>query len=373
MKKFLLLLFALAGASASAQDITGTWQGTLSVGRDLRVVVKFSKDGASAWKGDFYSIDQSGQAFGLTKIVARDGAVSFNLPQAGAEYAGKLSSDGGTINGTWTQGPTPIALVLSRVTPAGAWNIPEPPAKLPPMAADAKPTFEVATIKPTKPDQAGKYIKLPGRHFSSFNTSLVDLLSFAYGVHEKQILKLPAWAYSDKFDLAGEPDAPGLPNDKQWKAMLQKLLTERFQLTIHHGKKELSVYAITVAKGGPRLTRSASDPSTGNSNFFTALGDMVNINSSMVDFAGALQATVFDRPVIDRTGLTGKFDFKLKWTPDESQFAGAGVKVPPPSDKADAPPSLYTAIQEQLGLKLDPVKAPVDVLVVDHVEKPSEN
>jgi uncharacterized protein (TIGR03435 family) len=376
MKKFLLLLFSLAslgGASSHAQDITGTWQGTLSVGKDLRLVLKFSKDASAAWKGDFYSIDQTGQAFGLTKIVARDGAVSFAFNQAGAEYAGKLSADGGTISGTWTQGSNPIPLVLTRVKPEAAWTIPEPPAKLPPMAADANPSFEVATIKPDQPDQAGKMIRVQGRHFSTVNTSLVDILSFAYGVHQKQIVGLPAWADTDKFDLAGEPDAPGSPNDKQWKSMLQKLLAERFKLTFHHEKKELSVYAVTVAKGGPRLTASTADPDTINSNFFSALGDMVNVNSSIKDFAGVMQAVVLDRPVVDQTGLTGKFDFRLKWTPDESQFGGLGVKVPTPSDKADAPPSLFTAIQEQLGLKLDPVKAPVDVLVVDHVEKPSDN
>lgn len=93
----------------------------------------------------------------------------------------------------------------------------------------------------------------------------------------------------------------------------------------------------------------------------------------MEDFAGVMQSAVLDRPVVDQTGLQGRFDFILKWTPDESQFGGLGVKVPPPSENADAPPNLFTAIQEQMGLKLEPTKAPVAVLVIDHVEKPSEN
>jgi uncharacterized protein (TIGR03435 family) len=376
MKKFLLLLLSfasLAGVSAHAQDITGTWQGTLSVGRDLRIVVKFSKDDAAAWKGTFYSIDQGGASVGLSKIVARGGQVSFSIVQIEGEYAGKLSADGGTLTGTFTQRSNPIALVLTRVKPEAAWAIPEPPAKLPPMAADAQPSFEVATIKPSKPDQPGKYFSVRGRNFTTGNTTLVDMLSFAYGVHKKQIIGLPEWADTDKFDLAGEPDAPGAPSLKQWNSMMQKLLAERFKLTFHHDKKELSVYAITVAKTGSRLTPSQGDPNGLPGNFFRGLGDMVNVNSTLQDFAGVMQAAVLDRPVVDQTGLTGRFDFMLKWTPDESQFSGMGVKVPPPSDKADAPPSLYTAIQEQLGLKLDPVKAPVDVMVVDHVEKPSEN
>ena len=93
----------------------------------------------------------------------------------------------------------------------------------------------------------------------------------------------------------------------------------------------------------------------------------------MGDFCGLLQNAVLDRPVIDQSGLTGRFDFQLKWTPDDSQFAGMGAKIPPPTDAADAPPNLYTAMQEQIGLKLDATRAPADVIIVDHVEKPSAN
>jgi uncharacterized protein (TIGR03435 family) len=86
-----------------------------------------------------------------------------------------------------------------------------------------------------------------------------------------------------------------------------------------------------------------------------------------------MQTTALDRPVVDQTGLTGKYDFTLDWTPDESQFGGRGGQAPPPADNAEVPPDLYTAIQQQLGLKLESTKAPVDVLVIDRVEKPSEN
>jgi uncharacterized protein (TIGR03435 family) len=93
----------------------------------------------------------------------------------------------------------------------------------------------------------------------------------------------------------------------------------------------------------------------------------------MSDFAGLMQEAVLDRPVLDQTGLNGRFDFHLKWTPDDSQFGGMGAKIPPPTDNATAPPGLYTAIQEQIGLKLDATKALAEVLIIDHVEKPSEN
>jgi uncharacterized protein (TIGR03435 family) len=96
-------------------------------------------------------------------------------------------------------------------------------------------------------------------------------------------------------------------------------------------------------------------------------------NATIKDFAGLMQSEVLDRPVIDQTGLAGRYDFKLNWTPDDSQFGGLGAKIPPPTNGADAPPNLYTAIQEQIGLKLEATKANADVLVIDHVEKPSEN
>jgi uncharacterized protein (TIGR03435 family) len=96
-------------------------------------------------------------------------------------------------------------------------------------------------------------------------------------------------------------------------------------------------------------------------------------NATMSEFCNLMQTAVLDRPVVDQTGLTGKYDFLLKWTPDESQFGGMGIKVPPPSDAADAPPPLFTALPEQTGLKLDAGKADVKVLVMDKVEKPSDN
>jgi uncharacterized protein (TIGR03435 family) len=93
----------------------------------------------------------------------------------------------------------------------------------------------------------------------------------------------------------------------------------------------------------------------------------------MADLAGVMQAAVMDRPVVDRTGLEGRYDFTIQWTPDESQFAGLGVRVPPPSGDPNAPPGLFTAFQEQLGLKLESTRAPAEVLVIDRVERPSEN
>ena len=241
------------------------------------------------------------------------------------------------------------------------------------MAADASPEFEVATIKPATPDRPGKAFMVRGRQFSTINTTLNDLITFAYGIHAKQITGGPSWMETEKFDLAAQPGGEGQPNDKQWKGMVQKLLADRYKLTFHRDKKELGVYAIVVGKNGPKLTKSEGNPSGLPGLFFRGLGVLPATNATMADFAGVLQGAVLDRPVIDQTGLTGRWDFTLTWTPDEFQFGGMGAKIPPPTNKAAAPPDLFTAFQEQLGLKLESTKAPAEVFVIDRVAKPTDN
>jgi uncharacterized protein (TIGR03435 family) len=365
---------AQAPAENAANNIVGTWQGTLQAGKELRTVLKITKgDAGAGWKAVLFSIDQGGQGIPASSVTFQAPTLKFSIAAIDGSYEGKLSADGSSLSGTWTQGDHPLPLTLKRATPQTAWVIPEPPPRLPPMAADANPVFEVATIRPTKPDTDGKFFRVNGRRFSTLNTSLTELITFAYGLQSKQIVNAPDWMQSAKWDLDAQPDGEGQPNDKQWKTMLQKLLVERFKLTSHHEKKELSVYALVVGKNGPKLTKSEGDPSGLPGLFFRGLGDLPARNANMGDFAGVLQGAVLDRPVLDQTGLKGRFDFVLKWTPDETQFTSFGIKIPPPSDPASAPPGLFNAIQEQLGLKLDSTKAPVDVLVIDHVEKPSDN
>jgi uncharacterized protein (TIGR03435 family) len=365
--------FAQAAPAANPQDIAGTWQGTLHAGRDLRIVIKITKDDKGGYKAVFYSIDQGGQPLPVTSITEQGTAIKMTLTAIGGTYEGKLSADGNSIAGNWSQGGQPLPLNLTRATPETAWTIPEPPPVIPPMAADANPSFEVATIKPSKPDQPGRAFRVQGRRFSTYNTTLAAIISFAYRVHPKEIVGAPDWVSTDKFDIEAQPDGEGQPSDKQWRSMLQKLLADRFKLTFHREKKDLAVYALSVAKGGPKLTKSEGDPNGLPGLFFRRLGELNVRNANMGDFAELMQSAVLDKPVVDQTGLTGRFDFTLNWTPDDSQFDGMGVRPTPPADAANAPPSLYTAIQEQIGLKLDATKAPADVFVIDHVEKPSEN
>ncbi len=370
----MVALVGLPGGALLAQDLTGTWQGALALpnGKELRTVFKISKTDAGVLGGVFYSIDQPSPGIPINTVSMQGSNVKMTLPGAGATYEGKLEADGNTITGNWKQGPNPIALNLKRATAETAWAIPEPPPPPKPMAADAIAEFEVATIKPSKPDQQGKGFLVRGGQFSTMNTSLSDLMTFAYGIHAKQILNGPSWVETEKYDLAAKPNGDGQPNDKQWKAMIQKLLAERFKLAFHRDKKELGVYAIVVSKTGVKMTKSQGDPNGLPALFFRGLGVLPAMNATMADFAGVMQSAVLDRPVVDHTELAGRWDFTLTWTPDEFQFGGLGIKLPPPSKDATAP-DLFTAFQEQLGLKLESTKAPAEVFVVDHVEKPGEN
>jgi uncharacterized protein (TIGR03435 family) len=375
MKKLALWVLAAVAFAVplrAQQDVTGSWQGTLQAGRDLRTVVKISNAG-NELTAVLYSIDQGGAALPASGVTLQGTTLRFAVPGVGATFEGKLSADGTAIAGTMTQGDKPLPLNLKRATPDTAWAIPEPAARPKPMAADANPSFEVATIKPSQPDTPGTAITVRGRMLQTRNTPLSMLLTFAYGIHPKQVTGAPPWVDSEKYDISAQPDGEGQPNDKQWRTMLQKLLADRFKLSFHRDKKELAVYAILVDKNGSKLTKNDTDPNGLPGLFFRGLGVLPARNATMVDFAGLLQSAVLDRPVIDQTGLAGRFDFTLTWTPDETQFGGLGIKIPPPPDNAAAPPGLFTAVQEQLGLKLDSTKAPVDVLVVDRVEKPTEN
>lgn len=367
-------LTAQPQASAEKGGIAGTWQGTLHLpNASLRLVLKVTKTPAGALSATFYSIDQGGgQGIPTTSVGFEGGTLKFGIQLFDASYEGKASSDGDSITGMWKQGDNSLPLVFERATPATEWTIPEPPARVPPMAADAKPGIDVATVKPSQPDEQRRFITFRGREIVIVGFTLNDIIKFGYNVQEKQILGGPDWMGSDRFDVNVQPDQPGTPNPEQFRMMLQKVVTERYTFKFHNDKKEMSAYVLTVGKDGPKMTRS-TDATGLPSLFFGPLGTLHVANATMGDFAGLMQSAVLDRPVVDHTGLDGKWNFLLKWTPDESQFAGLGVKVPPPSDAADAPPPLFTAIQEQLDLKLDAQKTPVDVMVIDHVDHPSPN
>jgi uncharacterized protein (TIGR03435 family) len=367
------VLAALLGVGAQAQDAPETWQGTLHVGQDLRVVLQITKtDGAL--KGRFFSIDQGAQGMGTTTMSLDDGVLKFTMVGMDASYEGKLSPDGKSAVGTWKQGGHDTPLVLEHVNADAAWAIPKPTPALTLMDPKLVPGYEVATIKPSPPDQQGRGFTLQGRHLVARNFTVEGLIALAYNLHPKQLSGGPEWLTTDHFDLDVLPDQQGLPSLDQARGIVRKLLADRFALKFHDETKDLSVYVLSVAKNGPKLTKSGSDPSS-PPGLGGPPGRMMVRNASMAEFAQVMQGTL-DRPVVDQTGLKDRYDFVLRWTPDESQYGG---RIPPPNSgdngaaAADAPPPLFTAIQEQIGLKLDAMKAPAKVMVIESVQKPSEN
>ena len=343
-----------------ASDIAATWQGIRRTNRDYRVVVKIMNAADGTLRATYYNIDwePGGTPAISTTLIGSSLKIEFPI----GRYVGTVSVDGNSITGTWNNGP-PLTLNFARATPETEWPIPQPP-RIPPMAADANPTFEVATIKPTRPDEHGPRYDFRSRRFSVIHASLSDLLKFSYGLQQSQIAKTQDWVDSESYDISAEADGEGDPSIKQWQSMVGKLMADRFQLKFHYEKREQSVYVLSVVKSGPKLTKSQSDANTPAGFGFGPAGHCGATNATMADIAHMMGLGVLNRPVVDQTGHTGRFDLRLTWTPDGPA---------PATESADAPPDFFTAIQEQLGLKLVSARAPVDVLVIDHDERPSAN
>ncbi|HTW67191.1 MAG TPA: TIGR03435 family protein [Bryobacteraceae bacterium] len=368
-----MALAALQGSALEAQDITGNWQGTLQAGQQkIRLLFKIALENDKL-TATLYTIDRPSPPIATT-IKVDGSSVKITIPGANVDYEGKLSGDGNSIAGTWAQG-APLALNLARATPATAWEIPKPPPPPLRMAADAKPSFEVATIKPSDPSRPGQIVALRGVEVITTNTTVHDLINLAYWLHPKQVTGGPAWTESQKYDMTGKPDAPGQPNVDQMKLMIQKLLADRFQLKFHWEKRDLSVYAVTIAKSGTKIVKSQDDPKgyPGWNFGRAASGTALTFRNSPMSQVTAILQNFLDKPVVDQTGLSARYDFTVTFTLDASQAVRLGGAPPPVANNPDAAPDLFAAFQQQLGLKLESTKAPVDVMVIDKVERPSEN
>jgi uncharacterized protein (TIGR03435 family) len=356
-------------------DIAGDWQGTLEAGRSLRLILKLAKTD-KGWSANFYSIDQTPQPFVASEIVFDGSSFKCSVNQIGGDYKGTVSPDGNTIVGTWSQGPNPLPLTFVRATKETAWEMPAPRPPEKRMAADADPSFDVATIKPNDSGATSmRGLTLNGRNFATRASSLEDLISFAYDVQAKQIVSAPDWISKDRYDIAAVPDQDGVPSPDQLKIMIRKLLADRFKLTFHKDKRELSAYVLTIEASGQKLTLTASTGSLPGIGLRPKPeGVMLIVNNATIPvFTGFLQSLVLDRPVVDRTDLKNKFDFTVTFTPNDSEFNGHPPPLPAHTDTTEAAPDLFQAFQQQLGLKLTAEKTPVDVLAIDHVEKPSAN
>ena len=233
---------------------------------------------------------------------------------------------------------------------------------LPGQEATRSPVFDAASIKPSNPDSVGgsTFSFTSGGGFAATNATLKGLIESAYDVRDFQISGGPGWLDSDRYDLTAKssPGASGTTNETRQR--LQSLLSERFQLRVHRETKDLPEYALVVGKGGAKLREG--EPANGPAGIQRECGRMTGTGASIANLTVYLSRQL-DRPAVDKTDLAGRYDFQFSWTPDSGPCAGAS---------SDAP-SLFTALQEELGLKLESTKGPVEVIVVDGAEKASAN
>jgi len=263
---------------------------------------------------------------------------------------------------------------------------------------NSRPEFEVASIKPAAPDARGMFFRrAPGGRIDLNNMPLKEMITIAWQIQPFQVSGGPPWLDSTRFDVSAKPEN----NSKQSDIllMIQALLEDRFQLKTHRETKEQSTYALVMAKKDGKLGPRLNQPKEGGCTPFDpskpptppepgklptpACGGMRMGPSSLTASSTPIERLIptlsrlLGRTVVDKTGLTGNFDISLEWAPDDSQ----ALQLPPDAPKpppSDAPagttgPSIFTALQEQLGLKLESQKGPVEIFVIDHAEKPSEN
>jgi uncharacterized protein (TIGR03435 family) len=224
------------------------------------------------------------------------------------------------------------------------------------LAAES-PRFEVASVKAADPDGRWQTSVAHGR-FTAANCTLLRLIRVAYDLQDHQISGGPNWLDSAKFNIDTTVDSatvvpPGIAAYPVLRPMLKSLLAERFNITVHTETREETVYNLILDKGGSRL-REVSEPGS----MHKAKGELIGTGAPMT-FLVAQLSEQLGRPVIDKTGLTAHYDFSLKWSPDPAAETSG--------------PSLFTALQSDLGLKLQSTKAPVEILVIDHAEKPDAN
>lgn len=232
--------------------------------------------------------------------------------------------------------------------------------------------FEAASIKKSSPDRAGSGISTYPNRIQVVNSTLKFCVEMAWNVKDFQVSGGPGWTGSDRYDIDAVAASAFKPGE--YRLMLQTLLADRFGLAIHHETQERSGYALVVTKNGHKLPPPVDDPSIMFSR--TPTGDITlkATSASMKQLAGSL-SNMLGSTVVDQTGIEGQFDVSMQWTPDPGQqmMTKSGAPAPPPPPDAIPGPSIFTVLQEKLGLKLEARKVPVDVIVIDRANRPSEN
>jgi len=229
------------------------------------------------------------------------------------------------------------------------------------LAGQAIDRFEVASIRPsTQRPEAGTKVELfPGGRIRIANEPIRLLLRMAFHLQDAQIAGAPGWIATERYDIEAKTGTPEKLTPGMMGPLMQSLLAERFQLKFHRETRELTVGALVVASGGPKLKISTEGGGSGeNTSGNSRRSQLVATGTSMELFAAYL-GNRLDRIVVDQTGLAARYDFTLEWAPDETADSSA--------------PGLIAALRDQVGLRIEPRKAPVEVLVVDSISKPSAN
>src|ERR1700761_5503460 len=240
-------------------------------------------------------------------------------------------------------------------------------------AFETNPTFAVATVKLSPESEADDWgTQIRGHRFVATHVNMNDLIGYAYGMHVQQIDHAPAWFGSARFDVEGVPDTPILPTREEYRTMVQKTLTERFGLKFHPAQKMLTAYVLSVNSGGLKIQETVGQPYAAGG-WGVSRGRLQVKNMSFAGVARVMQRTVFDRPVVDETGLKGRYTFDLRWHPDEPQFGQMqGLNVPA-DEGSEARDDIYTAARKQLGLNIQAKKTMVGVMVIDAASQPVAN
>ena len=359
-------------APLHAQSIAGTWQGTLpmygtaqgaSVYGNPRIVFTIEKSADGTYHGGITFIDR-GATVPLTSITFSAPDVTFVESASGFNYRGKLSADGKSITGTWTQSKQSFPLTLQFATTDTVWTR-VAPAPLAPMAADADPSYEVATIKPATADEQHAVFDLRAHRLNATGTSAKELIKVAWNIRGRQVIGGPPWLEDKKFDIVAEPDTPGLPSEQQSRNMVHKLLTERFHLQAHTGQQDYPVLALTLDPKAARPVPSDPNFNPNGGMSFRRDGDDIVLQFSgttIPQMLAFMMNTFQARQLVDETGLTGTYNVT---------FRIVGLTQGPVSSD-DVGAALVQAAQ-QAGFKFISKKAPLLVVIIDHIELPTPN
>ncbi len=257
-----------------------------------------------------------------------------------------------------------LALCSAGLLPSAAQAQNSPPAPAPAAVAAGR-QFEVAAIKlSSEGSGSSSGIDSGSGRIHGENVTLKRCIIGAYGVGPNQIAGGPDWIDTDRFDIQAKSDQP-TDGDSVLMVMLQYLLADRFKLAFHREDRQLPAFVLEVAKDGPKMEKSTGGEAANNTESISGKTAGVRItirNEDMDEFARILSRSM-DLPVVNQTGLDGLFNFKLSWTPDNAKATAEGVQ--------DI--SIFDALPQQLGLRLRKTKVPISTIVIDHVEKPSEN